>query len=273
MTLVRRLAGWPAHAVLAVYTLLVMGPFVWMVASSLKDRRTLFTRPFAWPSDPQFDNYVRAWDQGVGRYMLNSLFVTAVTVVLILLCSGLAAYAFARLRFRGRTLLYALIVAGYAVPIHTVLVPLYRMLDAAGMLNSYPGLIFPYVAFGIPFSIILLYAFFLEFPTELEEAARLDGCRTWAMLWHVVLPLSLPAMASVAIFQGVFVWNEFILALLIVSDEGKKTLPLGLVSFRGEHANDWGALMAGVTMATAPLLLLYLVLQRHFIRSMAGIGK
>ena len=273
MKLVRRLAGWPAYVLLGLYALFVIGPFAWMIASSLKDRRAIFTRPFAWPDDPQFDNYVRAWDQGVGRYLSNSLVITAITVLLVLLCSGLAAYAFARLRFPGRKLLYALIVAGYAVPIHTVLVPLYRMLDAAGMLNSYPGLIFPYVAFGIPFSIILLYAFFLEFPTELEEAARLDGCRTWAMLRHIVLPLSLPALSSVAIFQGVFIWNEFILALLVISDESKKTLPLGLVAFRGEYANDWGAMMAAVTMATAPLLILYLVLQRHFIRSLAGIGK
>jgi multiple sugar transport system permease protein/raffinose/stachyose/melibiose transport system permease protein len=273
MTTRLKLGSWATYGFLTGYALFVVGPFAWMIASSFKDRRSIFTQPFSLPSTLETDNYARAWEHGIGRYLVNSLTITAITVVLVLLVSSLAAYALARLRFPGRTLLYALIVAGYAVPIHTVLVPLYRLLDSAGALNSYAGLILPYVAFGIPFSIVLLYAFFLEFPTELEEAARLDGCKTWSLLWYVVLPLSLPAFASVAIFQGVFIWNEFILALLVISDESKKTLPLGLVAFRGEYANDWGAMMAAITIATAPLLLLYIVLQRHFIRSLAGIGK
>jgi multiple sugar transport system permease protein/raffinose/stachyose/melibiose transport system permease protein len=255
------------------YVLAVVGPFLWMISSSLKTPREIFTRPFALPQDLAFGNYLRAWDQGIGVFLLNSLIVTTITVVLIILVAGMAAYAFARLRFRGRALLYTLIVAGYAVPIHTVLVPLYRMLDGAGLLNSYAGLVFPYVAFGIPFSIILLYAYLSEFPVELEEAARLDGCNRWQILRHVVAPLSLPGIASVAIFQGVFTWNEFLLALLIVSNDSLKTLPVGLVAFRGEYANDWGAIMASVTIATAPLLILFILLQKHFVRSLAGLGK
>lgn len=268
-----RVASVLLHGLMGGYALAVLGPFAWMVVSSLKTPREIFTAPFSLPADPAFANYTRAWDQGVGVYLLNSLLVTAVTVVLIILASGMAAYAFARLRFSGRTLLYALIVAGYAVPIHTVLVPLYRLLDGAGMLNSYIGLILPYVGFGIPFSIILLYAFLADFPTELEEAARLDGCNRWQILRHVVAPLSLPGIASVAIFQGVFTWNEFLLALLIISNDSMKTLPVGLVAFRGEFANDWGAIMASVTVATAPLLILYILLQKHFVRSLAGLGK
>lgn len=268
-----RVAALLLHGLMGGYALAVLGPFAWMVASSLKTQREIFTAPFSLPADPAFGNYIRAWEQGIGGYLLNSLIVTVITVVLIVLVAGMAAYAFARLRFPGRTLLYTLIVAGYAVPIHTVLVPLYRMLDAAGMLNSFAGLILPYVAFGIPFSIILLYAYLSEFPTELEEAARLDGCNRWQILRHVVAPLSLPGIASVAIFQGVFTWNEFLLALLIISNDSLKTLPVGLVAFRGEYANDWGAILASVTVATVPLLLLYILLQRHFVRSLAGLGK
>lgn len=268
-----RVASLILNGLMGGYAIAVIGPFLWMISSSLKTPREIFTRPFSLPQDPAYGNYFRAWEQGVGTFLLNSLLVTGITVVLIIIVSGMAAYAFARLRFRGRTLLYTLIVAGYAVPIHTVLVPLYRMLDSAGMLNSFAGLVFPYVAFGIPFSIILLYAYLSEFPVELEEAARLDGCNRWQILRYIVAPLSLPGISSVAIFQGVFTWNEFLLALLIVSNDSLKTLPVGLVAFRGEFANDWGAIMASVTIATAPLLILYMLLQKHFVRSLAGLGK
>ena len=261
------------YALLGAYSLVVVLPFFWMFAASFKTTREIFADPFGWPDAPSLDNYARAWEQGIGGYFLNSLLVTVATVVLIIGLSGIAAYGFARLKFRGRALLYTLIIAGYAVPIHTVLVPLYEMLDAAGMLDSYAGLVLPYVAFGIPFSIILLYAFLLEFPKELEEAARLDGCNRWQTIRHVVAPLSLPGLSSVAIFSGVFTWNEFLLGLLILSSDGLKTLPVGLVAFQGAYASDWGALMAGVVLATVPLLVLYMVMQKHFVRSLAGLGK
>ena len=261
------------YGLLGGYSLVVILPFFWMLAASLKTNRQIFGDPFGWPASPNFANYAKAWDQGIGTYFVNSLLVTALTVFLTIVLSGVAAYGFARLRFGGRGLLYALIIAGYAVPIHTVLVPLYEMLDAAGMLDRYVGLVLPYVAFGIPFAIILLYAFLLEFPKELEEAARLDGCNRWQALWHVVVPLSLPGLSSVAIFTGVFTWNEFLLGLLILSSDELKTLPVGLVAFQGAYASDWGALMAGVVLATVPLLLLYAVLQKQFVRSLAGLGK
>lgn len=261
------------YLALAAYSLTVLVPLAWMVVSALKTKREIFVHPFALPAELQWGNFERAWGQGLGTYLANSLLVTAVSVALIVLTSTLAAYAIARRRFKGRFGLYLMIMAGYAVPVHTVLVPLYNMLDRAGLLNSYPGLILPYVAFGIPFSVVLLYAFFLEFPAEVEEAAKLDGCNDGQMLWHVVMPLSLPGIASVAIFQGVFTWNEFLLALLIMTDGAYKTLPAGLVALQGEFTTDWPAIMATVTIATLPLLVLFVALQKHFVRSLAGMGK
>jgi ABC-type glycerol-3-phosphate transport system permease component len=181
--------------------------------------------------------------------------------------------ALARLRFPGRSALFLLLVTGYAIPLQTVLVPLYELLREARLLNNYLGLILPYVAFGVPFSIFLLYAFFLDFPKEIEEAARLDGCTELQILWRVVMPLSLPALASVAIFQGVAIWNEFVLALIIINSDRLKTLPLGLQTFQGQYATDWPNLLAAVVMATLPILLLYVILQRQFIRSLAGFAK
>ncbi len=258
---------------LGAYLILMVLPFVWLLVSSLKTTSEMFSSPFAPPAVLHWSNFVEAWQTGVAKYLLNSLFVTALSVAAILVVSGLAAYALARSQFPGRTGFYVLLITGYAIPIHTVLVPLYEMLRATNALNSYAGLILPYVAFGIPFSVLLLYAFFLDFPKELEEAARLDGCNEWQLLARVVAPLSLPGLSSVAIFQGVFIWNEFLLALILISDDGLKTLPFGLVVFQGSYASNWPLLLASVTMATLPILILYLLLQRQFVNSLAGIGK
>lgn len=263
----------PLYLIISFVGLLTTLPFVWMFTSALKSTSELFTAPFALPEEPQWTNFVRAWEGGIANYLLNSLLVTTVSVMAIIVVSGLAAYAMARLRFPGRIGLYLLLITGYAIPIHTVLVPLYELLRSAKLLNTYAGLVGPYVVFGIPFSILLLYSFFLEFPNELEDAAKIDGCNTWQVLRHIAAPLSLPALASVAIFQGVFIWNEYLLALVILSDNSLKTLPLGLDTFRGQYASDWPTMLAAVSLATLPLLALYIVLQRHFVNSLTGFSR
>jgi multiple sugar transport system permease protein/raffinose/stachyose/melibiose transport system permease protein len=261
------------YVTLGAYLVVMALPFLWLLASSLKTTPEMFSSPFSLPAALRWSNFADAWQTGLARYLLNSLLVTGVSVAAILVVSGLAAYALARNQFPGRSGFYILLITGYAIPIHTVLVPLYEMLRAAHALNSYAGLIGPYVAFGIPFSVLLLYSFFLDFPRELEEAARLDGCNELQLLTRVVAPLSLPGLSSVAIFQGVFIWNEFLLALILISDDALKTLAFGLVSFQGQYASNWPLLLASVTMATLPVLLLYVILQRQFVNSLAGIGK
>lgn len=262
-----------AYFVVGIQSALVILPFLWMLVSSFKTTKEIFVRPLELPDIWQWSNYARAWEGGVATYLLNSLIVTVLSVILITLVSALAAYALARIQFKGRLAFYALVLAGYAVPIHALMVPLYGLLNETATLNTYTGLILPYVAFQVPFGIIVLYAFFLEFPRELEEAARLDGCGLWQRLFLVVLPLSTPGLASVAIFSGVFVWNEFILALIIMTNDSLKTLPPGLAGFQDQFSVDWGAMMAGVIIAILPILLVFVALQRQFTRSLAGLGK
>ena len=261
------------YAGMSLFCAVVALPFFWMISASLKTTRDIFTAPFGLPTAPQWGNYLEAWNGGIGTYMLNSVLVTGVSVALIIFVSGLAAYALARMKFTGRAAVYLLIVVGYAIPVHTVIVPLYGLLGSLGLLDSYPGLIGPYVAFGVPFSVLLLYGFFLEFPQELEDAAQLDGCNTFQLVRYIVAPVSLPALSSVAIFQGVFIWNEFLLALILISDKSKQTLPVGLATFRGEWASNWPVLLAGVSLATLPVLLLYAFLQRYFVNSLTGFSK
>lgn len=255
------------------YTLLVALPIVWMFLSSTKTVRELFSSPFALPEEPQWSNFVKAWESGISHYLANSLLVTTLSVVLIVLVSALAAYALARINFPGRVVIYLMLIAGFAIPVHTVLVPLYRSLNTAGLLNTYAGLILPYVAFGIPFSVLLLYAFFLEFPAEIEDAARIDGCNIWQLVLRVVMPLSMPALVSVVVFQAVFLWNEFSLALIVTRDDALRTIPLGLTKFQGQWSTNWTLMLASLSMATLPVLVLFVALQRHFIRSLVGFSK
>jgi len=268
--------GWSqglTYTLLIAYSIVIAMPVLWMLFSSLKTMRELFTSPFAPPVDPQWQNFANAWNSGIQRYLLNTIMITGVSVLLIVIVSGMAAYAFARMKFPLRTPLYLLLIVGFAIPVHTTLVPLYRMLNTGQLLNTYPGIIGPYVAFGIPFSILLMYAFFAEFPSEIEDAARIDGCTTWQMVFQVVLPLSLPALSSVAIFQTVFLWNEFSLAIITLSDDAMRTIPLGLTKFQGQWTTNWPSLLAAVTLASLPMLVVFIVLQRQFIHSFSGFSK
>lgn len=273
MTWRQRFWSLPPYVVLSGWALFVGVPILWMAMSSLKTRTEIFADPFGLPADPQWGNYGEAWNVGVGGFLLNSAIVTVASVGLILITSSLASYALARQRFLGRTAVYALLIASFAIPLHSVLVPLYQLLHDLGLLNTLPGLIGPYTAFAIPFSVLLLYGYFVDFPRDLEDAARVDGAGTMRMFWSIVLPIVRPGLVTVAIFQAVFIWNEFLLALIIVTDTGLQTLPLGLSAFQGRFSANLPLIFAALSIATIPLLFIYVVLQRHFTESLAGFAK
>ena len=261
------------YGFVSLWSLFVMLPLLWMVLASFKTKRELFMDPLGLPGSWTFDAYERAWGVGMGRFMVNSVIVTGASVAVITVVSGMAAYVLARSDGVVLKAVYLLIVAGFAVPVQAVLVPLYQMISGAGMLNSLTAIVLPYAAYGVPFTTILFYAFFLDFPRELEEAARLDGCSRIRTFFSVILPLSGPAIASAAIFQAVFIWNEFVLALLMLTDADQKTLPVGILQLRGEYTSDWPAMMAGLSIAILPILAVFILAQKYFVRSLAGLGK
>ncbi len=261
------------YGIAGLWSLIVLIPIVYMLMASLKRRNEMFLAPLDLPSEFNLSSFERAWGVGVGTFMVNSLLVTFLTVVVIVAVSGMAAYSLSRMQGGWPRFIYLLIVAGFAIPLQAVLVPVFQIMSGAGLLNSRLALVLPYAAYGIPFTVILFYAFFLDFPKELEEAATLDGCSRFQTFIRIILPLSGPAIASAAIFQAVFIWNEFILALLTLTRPNLKTLPVGLMELRGEFSSDWPAVLAGLTLATLPLLLIFVLAQKYFVRSLAGLGK
>lgn len=269
----RRAAGSAAtHGLLYALALLTVAPFLWMVLTSFKGLQEIFAYPPTWwPERFSFDNYTDAFAAApFGRFYLNSLFV-AVTVTLgqLVTCS-MAAYAFARMQFRGRDVLFYLFLGTMMVPAHVTMIPSFMILHWLGLVDTYGALILPGLASA--FGTFLLRQFFLTLPKELEEAAFIDGCGRLRVLWQIILPLARPALATLAVFTFMGVFNDFLWALIVVNSQELYTVQLGLAIFRDRYSTEWGPLMAGSVVATLPVLILFFVAQKHFIEGIALSG-
>lgn len=259
--------------ILAVVLVLAGYPLIWMTFSSLRTEGDLRQTPFALPLRPTAESYVAVLTSGgFGRAYLNSFLITGVAVALSTAAAAAAAFAFARLRFRGRETLFLLFLAGLVIPPHVTLISLNRLMGpgALDLKDTYLALIGPYIGFALPISILILRAAFEELPRDLEDAARIDGCGSLGIFWHVALPLARPALATVVIFNFLTMWNEFAFALTLISDRAMRTLPLALWQFKGERGMYLGQTCAALSLAVIPVLLVYFLAQRHIIRGLTA---
>lgn len=262
------------YALLVFFGLLVLYPLFWLVMTSLKTLNELYANPLALPARPMFENYAYAWKQGLSAYFLNSVIVSAGTVLGTVFLGALAAYGLARFRFPGRTLVFYLIIGGLTLAGEVALFPLFRVLQKIYLYNTYWAMIVPYVAFRLPFVTFLVRSYFLSFPVELEEAAHLDGLGSFRIFLRIVLPLSKPILASAAIMTLLFSWNEFLFALVFVEKMTLKTIPVGLINFKGQLRTDFVSILAGVGISMVPVVALFLAMQKSFIRGLtAGSSK
>ena len=252
--------------------LMTIAPFVWMVLTSFKPLSEIFVYPPTWwPEDFTWSNYVSAFSAApFGRYYFNSLFVSvAVTAGQLVTCS-LAAYAFARMQFWGRDVLFYIFLGTMMVPFHVTMIPSFMILNWLGWIDTYAALIVPGLASA--FGTFLLRQFFLTIPRELEEAAFIDGCTRFGVLWRIIVPLAKPALATLAIFTFMTVFNDFIWALIVIDSEEMYTVQLGLAIFRDRYGTEWGSLMAGSVAATLPILLVFFFAQKYFIQGITLSG-
>ncbi len=248
-----------------LYAALSAYPLVWMVFYSLKSNNEIFiTNPFGPPTSFRIENYreaLTAFDVPV--YFMNSLIVSVITVVITLLLAVTFGYATARLQWRGRDLARLLVVAGLFIPAEVILIPISQLITNLGLTNSRVGLVLPYVAFNLAFASLIFYGFCRTIPTQMEEAAFIDGASFYQTFGRIIIPLLKPAIATSLIFIFLAAWNEFTLALIIIRSEALKTLPLGLLYFRGEFATNWGATGAALTIASVPTVVLYLIISQQ----------
>ena len=255
------------HVFLASVAITCLFPLLWMVSSSLKTQETIFKDASLIPKVFHFENYYHAFQAGgFGRNFLNSVFYTTSVVIGIIIVASLAAYAFSRLRFPGRNLLFYLFMAAMMIPIPGSFVALYILLNKLHLRNTPLGYILCMINVGLSTSIFLLKTFFDKMPKELEDAARIDGCSKIGIWWHVALPLAKPVLAVVIVFNALAVWNEYILALIIFDSRRFMPLQVALQSFQGEFVTNYPLLMAGLTITALPIILVYLLMQKYIIK-------
>lgn len=258
-------------AVALVCSLATLAPLAWILLTSLRTTREVAFDPIGLPATPMWGNFADAWTTAdFGRLFLNSTVVALGTVVGVLLLAGIAAYAFAILPVPGRSGLYALFVAGLIVPIGLLVVPLFYQMRGLGLLNSSMALILPQVAISLPFAIVLLRAFIVDIPSEILDAARVDGTGPLRLFGAIVLPLIKPAILALVVFDVIWSWNQFLLPLVLTQDPRAHTLPLGLSFFMGRYAVDFPRLMAGATISMVPTVVIFVLFQRHMIRGIAS---
>jgi trehalose/maltose transport system permease protein len=273
-----RATRWAAWAglwlVLLLALIISIGPFLYMFALSLMDNQQLFAgRVVPWPVFP--DNYPRAWvATKIGQLYWNSLYISTVSTLITVAISALAGYGLGRLRFFGRGAIYALILIGLTIPLQIALIPLFVNLRALGLMNTPLALIGPYTAFGLAFGTYIMKGFFEELPRELEEAARIDGASDFRIFWQIMLPLTRPALATIAIFLFLQNWNEFLFALTFTSSNAQRTVPvaIALLSGASQFETPWGNIMAASVIVTVPLVVLVLVFQRKIVPGLTAGG-
>lgn len=264
------LASLLPQVLLWVYAFISIYPMFWMVCYSLKNNQEIFvSNPFGIPKVFRLENYVRAWEEfDVPKYFVNSLIASIATVIITILVSILFSYAVTRLRWKGKEVVYIFISMGMFIPVQAILIPIARTVKIMNLMESRWGIIIPYAAVNLALACMVYYGFFKGIPTELEEAACIDGANIFQCFWKVIIPLVKPATATLVIYIFLNVWNEFILANVLIVSNDLKTLPLGILFFQGQFTTDWGAMGATMTIASLPTVALYIMFSEQVERAM-----
>jgi ABC-type glycerol-3-phosphate transport system permease component len=268
-----RAARWLLLLPVLAYTVFSAGPYLWTATMSLRTTDEIFRSHYGLPVPPRWENYHRAWTEfGYAIYFRNSAIVTVVSVVLVTVLGAMAAFAFARRRyaFPGREPLFLLIFLSVMFPPQIMLLALFQILVQYKLFNTLTGLILVYVVTELPLTIYLLRAFFAQIPSELEEAARIDGCGDWRMFWRVMLPIALPAVATTVILNFIYFWNEFLYAVVFITRQQSRTLPLAIQFLVSDQYFDIAMLATGLMISTLPVLLLYVFLSDWFVKGMTA---
>jgi ABC-type glycerol-3-phosphate transport system permease component len=261
----------PYYSILIVWAFITVIVFVWVVGSSLKTNKEVFKEPWALPSTPLTAgaaNYIKAWEVShMQVYFMNSVLVVIASVLIVVIVSAPAAYVLSRIPFLGNEPITYYFIAGMGLPFQLILVPLFVLLNKMSLINTLQGLILAYVGVSIPFTVLLLTGFFKTLPVDLEDAAAIDGCNDFEIFWRVMMPLGAPGLITAAIFNFISIWNEYLLAMLLINTDKLRTLPLGVMNIRYsmQYTADWSALFAAVVIVIIPNFLLYIFLSDRLI--------
>ena len=261
---------------ISIAALLWLSPILMLCMAAVRDTSEFYAKLnlFSLPQKFSPGNFARAWGEGeLSRYFINGLLVTCIKVPSGILISSMCAFALTRLKMKGKDLFFSLILLGMMLPIQLTLIPLNTVYARLRLINTYYGLIFAYIGFGIPLGVLVFRGFFRSIPKELDEAAYIDGCGKWRLFFSIILPISKPAIVTILILDFLNTWNEFLVQSVLITKDSMKTIPYGLLSFVGEFTTDYGLLSAGVLLSIIPVFIVYLIFQRHFVEGVSGALK
>ena len=262
---------WLMHIFLVSSAIVVLYPIFMMVMSGFKTNAEIFGAPFAMPKSFNLDNYAVIWNTtDVPHYLLNSTFVTLISVIVLLVTGTMAAYAISRYKFRGSIMVSLFFLAGLMLPLRLAIIPLFVQLKAMGLVDNLFGLIFIYTAMSLPSTVFILTGFLRSLPSELEDSARVDGASELRIMVQIMVPLITPAMVIAGIYNAVPIWNDFFFPLIFIQTPENKTLAQGLASFFGEYSVNFGVLYAGLTLAALPVVAVFILQSKRFIAGMTA---
>ena len=263
---------WVIAFALAIFYLIVsVMPFVFMVLNSFKEKFEMLTKGvFNLPDSLNLTNYTEVLTGGFSKYFINSVVVLAISLILLLVLSACASYPVARVKFKRAGPIYAAIVACMSIPVHITLIPVFKMSRATGLYDSIWALIGPYIAFAVPISVFILTSFMKEIPREIEESAEIDGCGKIQMFFSIILPLAKPGLATLAIYNGVNMWNEFSFAYTLTQSSENRTLPLAIWEFQGQYSMNTPMIMAVLTLTLLPMIIMFIIFQDKLVKGMTA---
>lgn len=263
---------WVIAFALAIFYLIVsVMPFVFMVLNSFKEKFEMLTKGvFNLPDSLNLTNYTEVLTGGFSKYFINSVVVLAISLILLLFISACTSYPLARFKFKMAGPIYAAIVACMSIPVHITLIPVFKMSRATGLYDSIWALIGPYIAFAVPISVFILTSFMKEIPREIEESAEIDGCGKIQMFFSIILPLAKPGLATLAIYNGVNMWNEFSFAYTLTQSSENRTLPLAIWEFQGQYSMNTPMIMAVLTLTLLPMIIMFIIFQDKLVKGMTA---
>jgi ABC-type glycerol-3-phosphate transport system permease component len=257
--------------VLAIYTAFSTGPFVWVAIMSLRTSSEISANPYGLPDPPHWGKYADAWfNSNYETYFLNSAFVTVTAVAVLSIAGAMAAYCLARFRFPGNRLIFFLLFSTIILPPQIIMIGIFQLLVNYGLYDTRTGIILVYISMQLPLTIYILEGFFSRIPQDLFDAARMDGYSEFEIFWRITMPIGLPAIATTVILNTIYIWNEFLFAVLLLADDDKRTLPLGIQRFMGDHLDDTGMLATGLMIAVIPIIVVYIFFSEKMIQGMTA---
>ena len=253
------------------YAIAIIFPIFNLIVSSLKTTREIFLNPFSFPAQLNFSNYAKVWQSGgFSIYFVNSVIVTGIAMLFVILFGSMAANGIARYSYKMKLFVYILFLSGIVLPLKAAIIPLFILMRNLGLTDTRVGLILIFTAMGLPSTVFILSGFMRSIPMELEYAARIDGCSELSIYKNVIMPLSMPSITLVTIYNIVPIWNDFFFPLIFIASESRRTLPLGVSHFFGQFQIDWAAIFAALSISIMPLIIVYVFMSKYFIKGMTA---